>query len=96
MVIAFAVSAGSHQPELAEPGELLAPRLGRVDRQPAGRGAEHLIAADGPEVAGAEEDDDLVAVLGRLDRVVQAETREPEVLRHATGEVVLPVVEHRG
>src|SRR6185503_12190771 len=54
---------------------------------------EALVAADGAEVAGAEENDDLVVVVGLLDRVVEAEAGVAEVLRHLAGEVVLPVVE---
>ena len=84
---------GADQPELLEVGELLAPGLRRVDTEPARRQPEPLVLPDRPEVARAEEDDDLVVVVPRLDRIVDAEARIAELLRHPAGEVGLAVVE---
>jgi hypothetical protein len=87
--------AGSrrHEPEFPEPRELLAPRLRRVDREPACRQPEHLVASHRAEVGRAEEDDDFVVVVASLERVVDAEAGVAELLRHAAGELVLAVVE---
>jgi hypothetical protein len=69
------------------------PRQRGVDRDHARRESVDVLLADGAEVAGADEDDHLVLVAGLLDRVVDAEAGVAEVLRHATREVVVAVVE---
>ena len=67
------------QPERLEHREFLAGRVGRLDRQAAGREPVALALGDRAEIAGAEEGADLVAVVGTVQRVVDAEPGEADV-----------------
>ncbi len=73
------------QPERAEPGELLALRVCGADRQAARREPVDLPLGHGAEVAGAEEDADLVVGVGPVDRRMDAEPREAELLGRGRG-----------
>ena len=90
------VGGGFDEPELDEVGELLAARLDGVDGESAGRQAVDVVAAEGAEVARAQEDDDLVVVLRPLQRIVDADSGVPDVGRDAIREGVLAVVEEAG
>jgi hypothetical protein len=93
---ALVLLAGFDDPELLEEGEFLARGLRRVHGQAAGRKPVVLSLAHGAQVAGTEEDEELVEVFLRIDGRVDAETRVAHVRRNLSGEAVAPVVEGRG
>jgi hypothetical protein len=70
---------GRLDPELAEEREFLVGAGAGADAQSPRRKAVALAAAEEAEVARAEEGDDLVHHVGRVERVVQAEAGEAEV-----------------
>ena len=84
-------------PELAEERELLVVvELAGIDRQPAGGETVFLVPSQPPEVAGADERDQLVILLGVVQRIVDAETGEAEVDRQPPGQLQRAVVEQVG
>ncbi len=80
-------------PEFDKARKLLARSERGVDGQSARRQSIALALAERAKVAGAEEHQDLVLVLWRIDRVVHAKAREAEAAHFLRIDVVGPVVE---
>ena len=68
------------QPERAKRRELLTGGIGGLDRETAGRQAVALVLRHSAEIARAEEGADLVEVVGAVERVVDAEAGESDVV----------------
>ena len=81
------------QPEDREARELLALPADGVDRQPACRQPVTLLGAERAEVAGAEEDDELVLVVGPVQRMVHAHAGVADVAPALRRERIAAVVE---
>jgi len=71
---------GALDPEFGEGREFLARRRGGSNGQPAGGNAVALAPPDRAEVAGAQEDAELVEMVGPVQRREQAEAGEAEIL----------------
>ena len=87
---------GALQPEAAERREFLVLGQAGVDRDPARRDAVALIAADRPEVAGAEKHRQLVEDVRPIERGMQAKAGETEILGQVESEAIGAEVEQRG
>jgi hypothetical protein len=81
---------GGEEPELAEPGELLALGRGGVHGQAAGGEPVVVVAGHPAQVAGAQKDQELVGVVLVLVRGVEAEAGRADLLGHLVHEGVLP------
>ena len=69
----------SLDPEGAEERELLALRVGGVERKPARRQSVGQALGNGAEIARAEKHADLVEIVRPVDRPMDAEAREAEI-----------------
>jgi hypothetical protein len=67
-------------PKRLEDGELLTRRIGCVDSEPPSGQTVTLALADRAEVAGAEKGGDLVVIVGSIERRVDAEPGEADIL----------------
>ena len=71
---------GLFDPELAEDGEFFSLAQTGIDGQPPGGKAIGLTQPDGAEVTGAQEHGDFVEGVIMLERVVNPDTRETQIL----------------
>ena len=89
--------AGWHlDPELAEDRELLAARQAGADRKPPRRETVALLAPQHPEIAGADEGDQLVEDARIVQRIMQSEAGKAEIDRQRLLELHPAIVEQIG
>ena len=80
-------------PELGKAREFFAAGAAGAERQTARGKTIQRIAGDGAEIASALEDGELVHVIGRVDRIAQAEAGPAETLAHVVVKIELGGVE---